>query len=304
MPASVVSQVVNIQRAQLRGIIELGGVRKMRTVYEQARVDLERRLAELVRSGRGDTFSAHHLRMVLLQVRDGLVDIQRQMVPTLKQAGHASAGLAQRHTVSAIKKFEKRFSGTEPVLRIEEASVFSRVYQGVEPSLLARYHKLAANYPMPTITRVQKAMALHMVENGTVESAVDKVASATGIFAQERWRAERIVRTEMAYAYGVTGQKMLDETSHEVPRLMKRLVTTFDDRTGEDSEELNGQTVPYDKPFVWMKHTKAGDVRVEYMAPPNRPNDREAMIPWRDDYHSPALEAGPVDPEKPRGLGL
>lgn len=304
MPASVVSQVVNLHRAQLQGIIELGGVKKIRALYEQARLELEEKLAELKRRGAGETFGAHHMRMVLLQVRDGLVQFQSEMVPALQANARASATLAQRHTASAVKKFERRFSGTEPVLRIEEAGVFQRVYHGVEPSLLDRYHKLTRNYPMPTIQRARGALAMSLLEGGTVEGAVDRVAGTMGIFARERWRAERIVRTEMSYAYGVTNQKMLEETAQEVPRLMKRLVATFDDRTGDDSEELNGQTVPVDKPFVWVKHTKAGDVRVEYMAPPNRPNDREAVIPWRADYHSAPLEPGPVSPEMPGGVSF
>ena len=196
MPASIVAQVVNLHRAQLRGVIELGGVRKVRGLYESIRAELEADLESLVRKGQGQSFSAYHLRAVLLQVKDGLRSFQKGFAPELANAGEATATLAQRHVVGAVKAFEKRFAGTEPVLRLEEASVFRGIYRGVEPSLLMRYHKLASNYPLPTIQRVQNQLALSMIRNEGVGDAVRRIAAKGGVFDRERWRAERIVRTE------------------------------------------------------------------------------------------------------------
>ena len=304
MPASIVNQVVNLHRAQLQGIVELGGVRKVRKLYEQARAELEERLAALKRRGMGESFTAFHMRQILLQVRDGLLMFQDQFGPALSKNAKAGALLAQRHTIGAITQFERRFTGTRPVLAIEEAGVFARSYRGLEPSLLSRYHKYVRNYPQATINRIQNGLALSLIQGEPLERAVDKVAATDGLFARDRWRAERIARTEMGYAYGITGQKMLEETAHEVPGLMKRLVATIDARTGDDSKILDGQTVPWNKPFVWMKPTKAGPVRVEYMAPPNRPNDREVMVPWRADYHSRSISSAPITPRLPSGIGI
>ena len=83
MPASIVNQVVNLHRAQLQGIVELGGVRKVRKLYEQARAELEERLAALKRRGMGESFTAFHMRQILLQVRDGLLMFQDQFGPAL-----------------------------------------------------------------------------------------------------------------------------------------------------------------------------------------------------------------------------
>jgi hypothetical protein len=299
VPASVINQIVNTHRAQLQGIIELGGVRKVRSLYEQARLELEDKLAHLRAVGQGQTFSAHHLRMILVQVMDGLRGFQADLAPELsKQARHA-ADLAQHHLTTSIKRMESQYSGMTPSLRIEEAAVFDRVYRGVEPTLLHRYQKLVGNYPMATIERVRKSMALGLIQGENTDRMVDRVAGAGGIFDREKWRAERIVRTECLHAYGVANQRCLEETAQEVPGLMKRLVATFDVRTGKDSIQLNGQAVPVDRPFVWMKQTKAGVERVEYMAPPNRPNDREVVIPWRVGYPEPKAEPGPVHARMP-----
>ena len=301
MPASIVTQVVNLHRAQLRGVIELGGVRKVRKLYETVRAEIEAELAGMVRVGQGQTFSAHHLRTVLLQVRDGLHSFQKEFAPELANSGEATALLAQRHVVGAIKKFEKRFAGTEPVLRLEEASVFRGVYKGVEPSLLMRYHKLVGNYPMATVQRVQNQLALSMIKNEGVDQAVRRIASKGGIFDSERYRAERIVRTEGAYSYGVTNQRCLNEVATQVPNLMKRMISTFDGREGEDAQEQHLQTVPVNADFIWHKKTKHGVEIVRYANPPSRPNDRAVVIPWRGDYHG-QVAGGGVSPSMPAGM--
>ena len=303
MPASVVAQVINLHRAQLQGLVELGGVRKIRQQYEAVRAELEAELAAMRRAGTDTTFTAFHLRQILLQVRDGLRVFQGKLAGQLDDGGLAAATLAQRHTVGAIKAFERRFAGTSPVLRLEEASVFARVYRDVEPTLLHRYHRLVGNYPMATLERVRRDLALSMVKGEGVHQAVNRIVAKGGVFDRDRYRAERIVRTEGAYAYGATGQRNLTEVAQQVPRLMKRLVATRDVREGEDSKQLDGQTVAWNEPFVWNKPVRGGGVEVVYyMHPPNRPHDREVVVPWRADYHAGNLHAGPVEPRMPRGL--
>jgi hypothetical protein len=292
MPASIVAKIINLHRSQLQGVIELGGIRKVRAKYETIRSELEAELAGLRRAGKGETFTAYHLRQVLLQVRDGLKVFQTGLATELDNNGLATATLAQRHVVSAVKAFEKRFAGAEPVLRLEEAGVFAKVYAGVEPTLLARYHRLVGNYPMKTLERVRNDLALSMIRGDGVDQAVNRIAAKGGIFDRERWRAERIVRTEGAYAYGITNQRSLHEVAHEVPRLMKRLISTFDGREGKDAIEQHLQTVPYDGEFVWHKKTKAGMEIVRYSFPPSRPNDRAVLIPWREDYHASSSATG------------
>jgi uncharacterized protein with gpF-like domain len=302
VPSSIVAKVINLHRAQLQGVIELGGIRKVRSLYETVRSELEAELADLRRGGKDQSFTAFHLRLVLLQVRDGLKVFQTGLATELDNNGLATATLAQRHVVGAIKAFEKRFAGTEPVLRLEEAGVFAKVYRDVEPTLLHRYHKLTANYPMPTLERVRNQLALSMIKGEGVDQTVNRIAAKGGLFDREKWRAERIVRSEGAWAYGVTNQRALAEVAPQVPGLMKKWVETMDARTGEDSKELQGQTVAWDAPFVWMKKTAHGVERVEMMHGPNRPNDRSCIVPWRQDYHGAPAHPGPVDPTMPRGL--
>jgi hypothetical protein len=302
VPASIVNGIINLHRAQLRGVIELGGVRKVQKLYEDIRAELEADLAGLVRKGQGQSFSAFHMRAVLLQVKDGLRAFQKGFAPELANSAEATATLAQRHVVGAVKAFEKRFAGTEPVLRLEEASVFRGVYKNVEPSLLMRHRQLVGGYPMATIQRVQNQLALSMIRNEGVGDAVRRIAAKGGVFDRERYRAERIVRTEGSYAYGQVNQQCLHEVAHEVPGLMKRMISTFDGREGEDAVEQHLQTVPFADDFIWHKKTKHGVEIVRYQNPPSRPNDRAVVIPWREDYHAARSHPGAVTPSMPSFL--
>ena len=300
---SLVLEIVNAHRAQLQGLIEIGGVRKLSVLYERAQQELEARLAGLLRAGQGQTFQAHHLRMVLVQVQDALRGFKSGFAAHLRDTSEMAATLGARHLVGAIKKLERRFTGVEPILRVEEAGVFQGMYEGIEPSLLARHNHLVARYPLETIRRVEEQLSQSLLANETVDQATNRIIGAGGIFGRERYRAARIVRTESAYAYGVTTQASGRELLREIPKLHKRLIATFDSRIGEDSKKLNGQTVPWNEPFVWMKTTKAGVKRVEYFQPPNRPQDREVSVPWRPEYGmGKPPEAGPVRPRMPTGL--
>ena len=58
----------------------------------------------------------------------------------------------------------------------------------------------------------------------------------------------------------------------------KKLVSTFDTVTGRDSVKLHGQTRLVNKPFYDSVNG------ISYMAPPNRPHDREIIVPWRTSY--------------------
>ena len=116
------------------------------------------------------------------------------------------------------------------------------------------------------------------------ESTGDVIQRLSQVFMGEQWKIEQITRTELhgVYAQGkLAGMRQLwDDGEGTIPDLKKTLYHPMDKRTGEDSKWLNENNliVPVDEPF---KYTWKGVVR-EYMAPPDRPNDRSILIPYRD----------------------
>ena len=276
--------VIKLHRQQLIGLMEKRGVGKLRALYADAQADVQRKLRALARTGRGNTFTAHHYRMVLVQIKDGIDQIEQAIARHLGREARSAGLLAHRQVIAEIKAGSKTFAGHAPVLRAEQAAVAKGLYDNVEPSLIRRHQASARRYG-PEVTRaVEHQMALSMTSGDNVGEAIDRVQDT---ISGERWRAERIVRTEMSYSFGVVKQASMEAVQQEVPRMQKRLVATWDDRTGDDSKQLDGQTVDVNKPFVWhVKDSKGlptGKV-VYYMQPPNRPQDRECVIAWRPEW--------------------
>jgi len=285
-PGSI-NAILELQTKQLRGLAEGGSIRRLRSTYQDAQRDLEDRLKALKRKGGDDTFTAQHLRMTLVQVKAALHDFTKEFGAQLQQDSNAARTLSQRHLTNAITGMEKKYRGLAPVLQAEQAGVFRRIYKDVEPSLLNRHRKSLEFYSAPVVTKIRDALAHSTLIGDTMDQAVDRITGTDGVFEDQRWRAERIARTETAFAYGLTKQKSMEGLrDSDFPRMQKKLIATFDNRTGEDSKELHGQTVDVDKPFIWkVKNSKGIIVRtVEYMYPPNRPNDREVVIPWMSDW--------------------
>lgn len=256
----------------------------MRDVYERSRAELEAKLRRIVRKGRGESFTAHHLRMLLVQVQDALGTLQQGMARQLIDDGKKAGTLAGRHLLASVSEMEKQFTGLAPVLQTQQAAVFRGLLPKVDRSLLDRYKTSLQSYTQPVVRSIRDELATSVLLGETVDDAVDRIVAQGGIFEQQRWRAERIVRTETAYSYGVTKQKgMAEMKQRDFPDMQKKLIATFDSRTGKDSEELHGQVQDVDKPFIWKVRDARGNVKkiVRYMHPPNRPNDREVVIPWR-----------------------
>jgi len=100
-------------------------------------------------------------------------------------------------------------------------------------------------------------------------------------FLGEEWKLHRIARTELHNIYNIGKMSGMSELidGDVIPDLMKGLVHPMDARTGTDSRYANALelTARVDEPF---RYKWKGQVR-EFMAPPDRPNDRAILVPYR-----------------------
>jgi len=76
-----------------------------------------------------------------------------------------------------------------------------------------------------------------------------------------------------------------------IPDLKKTLVHPMDHRTAADSKQAAAKNliVNVDKEFsyTYVRTLKDGTIRREertFMIPPDRPNDRSIVVPYRDDW--------------------
>ena len=95
--------------------------------------------------------------------------------------------------------------------------------------------------------------------------------------------------------------KGMDKIKDDVlPDLKKALMHPIDSRTGQDSKQLakENPVVDIDEPFVFtfVRRNKDGSVvedRREFMFPPDRPNDRAILVPFREEWDKRAATFGP-----------
>lgn len=120
------------------------------------------------------------------------------------------------------------------------------------------------------------SMAAREVAPGVVERLREEEIPE-GLFVRYRYWPERIVRTETAYAYSSTRFESLVQMQKDGLDVKKKIVATFDNRTAPDSVFVHGQVRELPDVFT----DGAGR---NYVHPPGRPNDRETIIPWFDDW--------------------
>ena len=121
-----------------------------------------------------------------------------------------------------------------------------------------------------------------MLLGRSFEHAIDEVAGRLRVEANLReWEIRRLVQTEVSAAYNTVQLDALLEEDTPASPMLKRLVATFDRKTGRDSVMLHGQVRPAREPFYDASRGRS------YMAPPNRPHDREIVVGWRKGYGKP-----------------
>lgn len=287
------SRLFRTHLAQLDRHVRRVGVGGLLSLYKEARADLHDRLRRAAGGPRSERATAVQLRAMIAQA-DGVLEVLGGRVERhLADVGKTAAQLGARHAVDEYKALERHFTGTTPVLDLERSAAMRGLVSDAESSLLRRYHLVSRTWSLGAISAMEQRLSVGVLAGKPVEEMIDDVMSAGGVLDGERYKAERIVRTEAAFAHGRVKFEAMRATARELgdDRLQKRLISTFDDRTGDDSFLLHGQTVPIDEPFRW-KHRVGGSWKVtEYMHPPNRPNDREVVIPWDPSWEDVEGEA-------------
>ena len=287
-------QVLSKHRRTLDRLIERGAVDRLKSTYDRAIADV---LAKLNRLGRGSApFTEHHLRMILAQLKAGQIHINDQMVSTLNTASREAQVESLNSLVRGYKTLEKHYLGHEPVLPIEEAARFAGVIDEHRGSLLKQHKTSIARYGHEVIGSVQEDLAVSVASGETLDDAITRVHKTVG---GEFWQAERIARTECAYAANVAHSDGIKQIAEANPELKQQWVEfcgpdgqPLDDRVAVDSIAMHGQVVEPGGLFVMPAESLIPDAKGEtrvpkslvgqsWSVPPCRPNGREMLQPDR-----------------------
>jgi hypothetical protein len=309
-----VSDLCGVVVANRQAALDLSartGEQRLRQILARAQAALVQRLHQaqgLTGPGK-DSFTARQLEITLRQVRDLLRLSTTQIRELLLSQGKTVADLSTKHLVDYMQAANKHFAGiSASPLPLREAAMLDRVGQGVQASILNRIAtsgdavsgaepsthpgKLGVlqRYGVATIESFQDTLQAGMISRKPWSMIRDEI-TAQSPFLQGKpasW-AECIVRTETMGAYNRAGWEAVrqaDETLGDVARILS---ATFDERTGWDSYQVHGQIRRSTEAFQWQGGF--------YQHPPNRPNDREVILPHRVSWPIPPYLAWKSDGE-------
>lgn len=274
---------------RLNRLLDRGGAARLKKLYDQAEAELQAKLSKAIGRGAAPLTIAQH-RAMLLQVKQGMIDIANRLGAELGKATQDTQRDAMHGLIGDMRGVEKHTSGRDTIVPVEEASRFAGVVDRKKTSLLALNKRSMQAWGKHAVGKMEQQLALSLATNETGHEAIDRILKAVDM---EWWRAERIARTEQAWAYNATQLDAVKSMQQDFPDMMMRwcelvddwTLTKLDDRVGNDSVALHGQVAPAAGLFYFPKNPPlpVGDwfAGKSWAHPPNRPNDRAVLQPWR-----------------------
>ncbi len=223
-----------------------------------------------------DTFTAQRLRGALVQVETALLEMEEVLKDSMIDSARKASVRGVTHLVKEIELFSEEFTGALIPIDIDAVLIAN----DVNNLLLAKYEASLRAY-----TGAMRAQVASVLTNAAIEKAnyADVIHRMSLYFRGEEWKLHRIARTELSHIYNFSKQKgMFDTKDRYIPDLKKTLIHPMDGRTGDDSKQVKRMNliVDIEKPFAY---TYKGKERI-FMTPPDRPNDRSIMVPYRDEW--------------------
>jgi hypothetical protein len=222
------------------------------------------------------SFTAQHLRGVLSQVQGAIEAMNSGMKDSLSHSAYDFASAGMQDNIDEINMFDEMFTGAVTPINLNAALAAREVSN----LLTTKYETNLEAYGNDLQTQITNGLFSAALGEVNHEEVVGRISS---FFTAEEWKLRRIVRTELHNIYNVGKLRSMGDLSEgQIPDLMKTLMHPMDDRTGDDSKYAArvNLVAAIDEPF---QYTWRGKPR-EFMAPPDRPNDRAILVPYRREW--------------------
>jgi len=257
--------------ARLEGI-ELSQARKLMKMYQQARKEIINQLLLTP----DNTFTEAKLETALRQIDQAMSVLHSRIRPDLVFGFETLFEQALEDSGREINAFEKEFNG------ITRAVPIDAIIASTNPDnfLFNQYEASVQNYSARLRNNFQRVLGQSLVQNKTWSQAVNDLNT---VFSAQEYQLARIARTELHNIYNVSKLKGFKGIQNQyLPDLKKALYHPMDSRTGEDSIELaeDKPIVELDEPFTQLYNGR----KYVFMTPPQRPNDRAILVPYRESY--------------------
>lgn len=252
--------------------MELNSARKLLKQYKKASEALKLELL----STPDNSFTEAKLKNTLFQVERTIRELEVNNKPHLKTFFDDMSDFGVEDSAKEVNALEKHFNGISNAIDVDS------IIESTDPDsfLFNNFESSISTYNQTLRNGFQKSLTDSLIQQKSWSQAVWDMEQ---IFSLSEYALARIVRTELHGIYaGAKYKGFLSVKDQYLPDLKKTLYHPMDSRTGQDSVYANRLhlIVDMDKPF---KYSYGGKQR-EYMYPPDRPNDRSILIPYREGW--------------------
>lgn len=238
--------------------------------------DIRQQLRDRLDRVRADSFTAQHLRGVLGQVQGAIEAMNGKLRGDMMDGAYDSALKGVEDLIGETKLFNEKFTGAVTPINLN-AALLAR---DTANFLVTKYETNLDAYGNDLMTQITNGLFSASLGEASYGQVVQRIGN---FFTDEEWKLHRIVRTELHNIYNmgkIRGMNGLADDS--IPDLMKTLMHPMDARTGKDSmyaAQLH-LVAEINEPFEYTWQGK----RRTFMAPPDRPNDRAILVPYRKEW--------------------
>jgi len=292
-------------RRRLDRLVDRQGLVSLKKLYANAQSELERQLRVLPKR-LGNSFTAHHSRIMLAQVKQGRMMLAQKMAGEMAGLTRQAQTESLRGLIVDLTTLEREFTGADVVLPIEDAALFQGVIDGRRESLLRTNDESLAYYTADVVEGIEDDLSLALAIGETTSDTIDRVMDGLD---NEWWQAERIVRTETLWAANSTQADGLEASAEVFDDLHMRWEEYVDDSTGQpldervddDSLAMHGQIIRPGGQFYFPdSYIDRSDPKVakrlerfrgqSWAFPPMRPQDRATVSPVRPGWGIPGWQ--------------
>lgn len=270
--------VTDIVQRHINGVMALEDdeAKKLIKKYKAIRYELRDRLDTIHATSGRDSFTAQRLRGVIVQVEAAIQAMSGSLKDGINEASKTIALKGVNDVISETNEFNREFSGAVIPININRVAVSLES----ENFLINKYESSIDSYSSDLRAQLVSSISNAAIEEISYPELVQRISQ---FFIAEEWKIHRIARTELHTVYNLGKYNgLVDIKDKFLPDLKKTLIHRIDTRTGDDSKKAKSLNliVDIDKPFEYTYNK----VKRTFMIPPDRPNDRSVMVPYREEW--------------------
>jgi hypothetical protein len=259
---SHIKQVLKLEDTQAKSIM---------SDYKDIRRDLVDRISRYPRG----KFTSQHLKGVLAQVNGAITAINEHLAGATVEGAYQAALQGVGNLLTELRKFDEKFTGAVTPINLNAALVA----RDTSNFLVTRYKTNLDDYGTDLLRQISNGLFSAAIGEVSYDEVVGRISN---FFTADEWKLHRIVRTELHHVFNVGKLNGMRAMVGDVPDLYKTLMHPMDARTGQDSKFAASMHLiaEINKPFEYMWQDKLRS----YMVPPDRPNDRSILVPYREEW--------------------